>query len=589
MNEADVARDARAQALLARGEAKAAAAEWAALAEAHPKIGELRFRLGVALKNAGDVEGARQAYEDAARLAPTHADARNNLGNLLTELDRHDEAVRALEATVALRPAHAPSLCNLGAARLKAGDAMGAIRDFRRAASLDPAYAPAQGNLGAALREQGDKNDKRAAIEAFRRALALDPAYAEAWSNLANALVEDGEVDQALEASARALALAPTSPSALSARAHVLCQLDRLDEASSLIHLALGLAPNHADALNHLGILRNHQSRNAEAAQAFAAAAKAKRNFVDAQLNFAMALLASGDYARGFAAYEARWRRPTSPPRGFPVKPWQGEALGGKTILLHTEQGLGDAIQFARFVPEVARRGGRVVIECQPELLRLFASLKGVAATLPRFSPLPPVDREAPLMSLPRLLGVTLESISGQPYLAPHAEIRRRFAALIDERARGRLKIGLVWAGNPKHGNDRRRSLSPALFETFAAFRNIAFFSLQKGRSETLPAELQAFDLAPELQDLADAAAAISALDLLVTVDTALAHLAGAVGAPTLLLLPAASDWRWLEKRQDTPWYQCLRLIRQDLDQAGDWRGPLQKVGEILKNRALRR
>lgn len=580
LNEAERKADEAARLALERGEVDAAIAAWRALAEAHPENGELRYRLAFALRAKGEDQAALEAYRQAVEAAPRHADAWNNLGNLLADLDRPEEAIKALAAALRLRPRDARTLCNLGAARLKAEDAAGAIRDFRSAIAAQPDHAPAHGNLGAALCRQGEAAE---GIDAFRRALALDSKDAKSWSNLANALQDERRYDEALEASARAAALAPTNPGTLAARARVLTEVDRLDQAEALLRLALGLAPKHAEALNQFGILCSQRERNAEAARYFQAAAAARRNFVDAELNRAIALLAAGDFAKGFAAYEARWKLPKSPPRGFGLPAWTGEALGGRSILLHTEQGLGDAIQFARFVPEVAARGGRVVVECQPELLRLFAGLKGVAQTVPRFSHIPPVQCEAPLLSLPRLLATRLDRLSNRPYLAPHPEILRRFAASISEQAQGLLKVGLVWAGNPKHGNDRRRSISPASLERFAMLKGVRFFSLQKAAREALPAELRAVDLAPLLDDLADAAAALGALDVLVSVDTALAHLAGALGRPALVLLPAAADWRWLERRSTSPWYPSLELFRQDLDKPGEWDGPLSGVADRLR------
>jgi tetratricopeptide (TPR) repeat protein len=576
-----VARDERARAALGSGDLDTAIAEWRRLAAEFPANAEIRFRLGVALRQAGDLPGARQAYEAATAAEPRHADARNNLGNLLVELGRPAEGVRHLETAVRLRPGHVPTLCNLGGARLKAGDVAGAIRDLERATKVDPASASAAGNLGAAYREAGRNAE---ALEAFRRATRLDPGLVEAWSNVANALAEAREFDAALEASQRALALDPASPGALVARAHALAQLDRSEEAAALSAAALAVRPGMAEAKNGLGVALSHLGRHGEAARAFAEAVAARPNYVDAEVNRAFALIASGDWAAGFAAYEARWKRPTSPPRAFGLARWRGEALGGKGILLHTEQGLGDAVQFLRFVPEVAARGGRVAIECQPELLRLVAGIKGVATTVPRFGAPPPVACEAPLMSLPRLLGTTKERLSDAPYLAPHPEILRRFAARIAPLAQGRLKVGLVWAGNPKNGVDHRRSIAPEAFARFAALRETArFFSLQKGRQETLPAELGAVDLAPELDDLADAAGAAGALDAVVSVDTALAHLGGAIGQRTFVLLPRAADWRWAGTGESSIWYRSLRLFRQDADRPGDWNGPLDALGDALR------
>ena len=575
-----VARDERAQAALGSGDLDTAIAEWRRLAAEFPAYAEIRYRLGVALRQSGDLAGAREAYRAAVAAEPRHADARNNLGNLLVELDDAAAGVRQLEAACRLRPGHVPTLCNLGGARLKAGDVAGAIRDLERATKEDPASAAAAGNLGSAYREAGRNAD---ALAAFRRAALLGPGLVDAWSNLANALADARDFDAALEASARALALDPTAPSALVARANVLAQLDRSEEAVAHVAAALALRPGMAEARNGLGIALSHLDRHGEAVRAFAEAAAAKPNYVDAEVNRALALLAQGDFKAGFAAYEARWKRPSSPPRPFGLPPWQGEALGGKGILLHTEQGLGDAIQFLRFVPEVAARGGRVAIECQPELLRLVAGIKGVAATVPRFGALPPVACEAPLMSLPRLLGATRERISGAPYLAPHPEIVRRFAAMLEPHAAGRLKVGLVWAGNPKNGVDHRRSIPPEVFARFSALEGLRFFSLQKGARGVLPAELRAVDLAPELDDLADAAAAIAALDLLIGVDTALVHLAGAIGRSALLLLARAVDWRWAGTGETSIWYRSLRLLRQEPDRPGDWEGPLDQVGEALR------
>jgi hypothetical protein len=297
--------------------------------------------------------------------------------------------------------------------------------------------------------------------------------------------------------------------------------------------------------------------------------------------NHALALLSAGRYAQGWRAYEWRWRWSgfSEPSRNWATPAWDGRNLGKRTILLHAEQGLGDTIQFARYAPLVRKRCGRVVLQCQPELIRLLQGCPGVDALIPDGAPLPAHDAHAPLLSLPRLFHTELETVP-----PPLALASTRPA--LDLGAHGQTpRVGIAWAGNPKHGRDRQRSVEPGRFAGLAALPGIRLYSLQTGaRAEELAASAMAgtiVDLAPELTDFTDTAAAIDALDLVITVDTAIAHLAGTLGRETWVLLSYAPDWRWLTGRDDTPWYPSLRLFRQNAP--GDWEGVFQRVETALK------
>ncbi len=355
------------------------------------------------------------------------------------------------------------------------------------------------------------------AIAAHRCAVVADPAYAKGHANLAVALRNAGEIDAALAASHRAIALDPEQPLA--------------------------------------------------------------------QYNHAHFLLMNGEFADGFEAY--RWRRKcktlSDGDPSFTEPEWQGETLDGRTLLLFAEYGLGDALHFVRYVPMAAARGGRIVLQVQPALASLLRQLPDVAV-IPRGEKLPPFDLQLPLMSLPRVFGTTLDNIpAAVPYLQPDPERLLRWrAALGRER---RLKVGVVWAGNAKHKGDQQRSLSAKAVLPRLVMPGVQLYSLQK-EPRAVDGEVLAalgkdiIDLAPALGDFADTAAAVAALDLVVAVDTSVAHLAGALGRPVWMLTPYALDWRWLREREDSPWYPTMRLFRQRAPR--EWDDPLLRLSAAL-------
>ena len=414
-----------------------------------------------------------------------------------------------------------------------------AIRCYHQALSLNPQDYRIHNNLGVALRHQGQLSG---AIAAYHCALMLHPGFADAHYNLGNAWREQGDLPASIYHYQRALALQP-SAAAWNNLGNSLKDWGAVEPAIAAYEQAIALEPDHASAHHNRGYVR----------------------------------LLQGDLAAGFADYEWRWRVANfkAMPE-FGVPQWDGSPLDGKTILLHTEQGFGDAIQFCRYVPQVAALGGRVVVQCRAPLVRLLATVAGVAQVVERDRPLPPIDVHAPLMSLPHLLQTTLDTIPAQvPYLqAPPSHLRLKTS--------DRPAVGLVWGGSPTHLNDAQRSLPVHHLRDLLDYP-LQLYSLQKGSRARHVTDLgdTVVDLSNRLQDFADTAAAIAQLDVLITVDTAVAHLAGALGKPVWVLLSYAPDWRWMLARSDSPWYPSLRLFRQAT--AGDWAGVMGEVVRALE------
>jgi len=309
----------------------------------------------------------------------------------------------------------------------------------------------------------------------------------------------------------------------------------------------------------------------------------------DGHWNLALALLVQGHFPEGWEEYEWRWKTKglLSPRQLLPQPLWDGRPLAGRAILLHAEQGLGDTIQFIRYLPLVAQRGGRVIVECQPELQRLVQAMTPDIPVLARGQPLPDFAFQCPLLSLPKALGTTLATIPATvPYL--HADAQN--VQMWRDRLAGHgsaLKVGLIWAGNPHHKNDRNRSVKLASLAPLAQVPGVQFYSLQKGaaaaQAKTPPPGMDLIDRTDDLQDFADTAAMIANLDLVIAVDTSVVHLAGALAKPVWTLLPYCPDWRWLLKRQDSPWYPTMRLFRQP--EIGDWDSVIQQLAAALANR----
>lgn len=555
---------------------------------------------------------------------PYQIEAAYLLGVLYAESGRPAAARHLLSWTVGLLPAAAVLLLNLAHTLHDDGDAAAAERAYARALRLDPGSADAAACRARSLRALGQN---AAADASCCRALALEPAHADALVNRADALLALGDGERVLIAAARAERTRPGRPQPAMIEGLALAALGRVAPALTALRRAVSRAPVWAEAHANLATvlakageaaeaetaldtaarlaaragsptgqltgLRGQTllslGRAREAAEAFGAALAHRPGDAGLHWNRAFALLLAGRYAEAWPHFE--WRRLDSraePPWRHLDRPsWRGEPLAGRTILLYAEQGVGDTLQFLRFVPMVAAAGGRVVLEVQAPLRSLTQGVAGAAQVISRGEPLPPFDVECPLMSIPGALGMTLGEVPATvPYLRPDPA---RVAAWGERLSGpGGLRVGLVWAGNPRFGGDRLRSPRLGGLAPILAVPGVRFFGLQVGDgrrdldSVALPPSFT--DLGPALTDFAETAAAMSGLDLVISSCTAPAHLAGALGLPVWLVLPAAPDWRWLLGRADSPWYPTARLFRQT--RPGDWTEVAERLAAALAERA---
>lgn len=466
-----------------------------------------------------------------------------------------------------------------------AGQVAEAIPHFERARQLQPWNEVRHFNAGLAY-QQLDRLSE--AIQAYHQALQLAPQFFDVWSNLSAALKSADQLDAAIEAGRTAVALRPGSAPAHLNLGNALKARGEWREAEQAYRRAVALDPKEPRYKLNLANSLREEGRLAEAIPMLRETVREHPNFPEAHRDLAFALLLSGELAPGWVENEWRWQTldMQAKRRSFVQPTWSGEPLNGKSLLVYTEQGFGDAIQFVRFVHHAFERGAQVILECQPALFRLFKSLRRLSALVARGAELPPFDYQIALLSLPRVLGTKLESIPARvPYLNQW-EIRSDLADALKTGAR--LKIGVAWAGNPGHRNDRNRSLPIEALKPLAQINGVTLFNLQVGdRCQEWPVLAQAggphqhIDLSSMLSDYADTAAVMERLDVVVTVDTSVAHLAGALGRPVWLLLPFAPDWRWLLHREDSPWYPTMWLVRQPAPR--DWATPVHRIGQRIE------
>ena len=515
----------------------------------NPRHPEAHFNQGVAFAQMGRFPEALACYGKAVDLRPGFADAHFNQGVALAALGRPADALASYERAVAAAPGDPLARHNLATTLVGLKRFAEALASFEKAISLDARYARAHEGRGVTLWHLGRLGEALASCD---RALSLDPAAAGAWINRCVVLLDLDRPAEALESCERALALDPGDANAHYHRGNALRDLDRLDEAVASFERAVELSPRHAAA----------------------------------HWNLADGLLMRGDFARGWEEYEWRWtlESRSSLRRELPGPLWLGEPpLEGRTILLHSELGLGDTLQFCRYAGEVARRGAKVVLEVQVPLVPLLRTLEGPAQVLPKGSALPAFDFHCPLMSLPLAFRTDLTNIPAAiPYLRSDPERVAAWQGRLGMRTRPR--VGLVWSGSVGLRNDRR---SMALSEMLPLLGEDAeWFSLQKEIREDDAALLAGRPdirlMGGELADFAETAALVELMDLVLTVDTSVAHVAGALGKPVWILLPhVPHDWRWLLGREDSVWYPTARLFRQPAP--GDWAGVVRRVAEELR------
>ena len=434
---------------------------------------------------------------------------------------------------------------------------------------------------GIAAHERGDL---AAAQRDYRHALAVAPAHPHALHYLGVIEYQHGRIDAALPLLEQAASLEPREPEFHNNLGVVYAAADRNAEAAAAHRRAIALKPDHAGAWNNLGLVLHAMNDLASAVGAFEEALRHAPGFIQSRWNLALALLADGRFAEGWQAYESRLAIPAFAPASVPATPrWDGRDPAGKRILLTAEQGLGDAIQFVRFARTLAARNATVIVQAPHGLIGLFRGVEGVSETVANDVEPPPHDAWLPLLSLAGVLGVDAKTLPGPiPYLEASVERRKRVQARLAGHP-ARLRAGIAWAGNPRHATDRRRSVALATLAPLLDLASVRWFSLQKGEAEAQmrglawPDRLVQLD---ERNDFDDTAALIAELDLVVSVDTSVVHLAGALGRPVFVLLPFASDWRWRTRRADSDWYPTARLFRQAAP--GDWASVVTEVREAI-------
>ncbi len=523
------------------GRAAEAAACFRQSLAGEPLNAQIASELGAALAASGDYAQAALAFTHATDLDPANGEAWFQLANALYQTEQFDRAAASYERAIASRPLHPESHHNLGVIRMMQ-QRNGEARDcFRQAVALRSDYPEAHNNLAILEQLAGHHDDAEREY-----AIAARGGFRSAGLNRARSLEDRGDLERASEVYRELLRTSPEWPDAHLNFGNTLLALGDSEQAIAQYRRALELAPDSADAHFNLGL----------------------------------ALLQAGDWEPGWKLHEWRWKQAGAAPRTFACPMWDGSPLEGRRILIHAEQGLGDTLQFARFALMVAAQGGRVVLECQAPLVRLLSTLDGVEQVIARDDMPPAVDCHAPLMSLPALLKTTPASLAaGIPYVFADRELvedwSRRLALEVDP---GLFRVGLTWAGSRAHKNDRNRSMSAHHLDALKHSAGVAFFNLQHGSAQRPGLTLH--PMVEHCHDFADTAAAVLNLDLIISVDTSVAHLAGALGKPVWTLLPNAADWRWMRDRDDSPWYESMRLFRQE--QRGDWAGVIERGRHAL-------
>jgi tetratricopeptide (TPR) repeat protein len=548
--------------------------------QSQPTSPEAAFRLACSLAAQGKRQEAIGAFRRTLQIKPDHVDALARLGVALAESGNLGEAVSNLRQAIQLRPDFAKARHNLGVALSQQGHLEKARHHLEHALRLRPDYSEAAYNLGNVLNSMGRREE---AIASFRRAIEHQPNHAGAYTNLGLALTEAGRSAEAISILQQAVRLRNQSAEAYNNLGLALADLGRFAEAEAVYQKAL--ERNHRDPTihNNLGSMLRFAGRLKESLTSYQIALWLDPHSASAHWNRSLAWLQAGNFEQGWPEYEWRWKRQKAKPHPFRQPLWDGSSLDGRTIVLHLEQGTGDTFQFIRYAPLVKQRGGTVVLHCPANLIPLLSRCKGIDRLVPDGAELPQGDTQAPLMSLPGIFRTTLATVPATvPYLfVDEARV---------ESWRGHLcslagfKVGIAWQGNRNHAWDHHRSVPLSAFAPLASIPGVSLISLQKGygseQLRSLGKRLPIVDLPseqnPTAESFVDTAAIMKNLDLVISVDTSIAHLAGGLGVPVWVGLSLMADWRWLLDCEDAPWYPGMRLFRQT--RLGDWAAIFERI-----------
>jgi len=541
--------------------------------ELEPSSAIMRNKLGIALRLNGKLADAVSEFDRAIAADANYADLHNNRGNALRDLGRLNEAMESYRRAIALKPNLTPAHANLGNVLGDLGRFEPALVEYQIALHLQPRYPEALLGRASALRQLKRFDE---ALADCKTAIELG-AIGEGENILGSIFYDLRRFDEAIAAFRRSIELDHSSAIKRNNLAMALDAVGDVEEAIAAVSAAVDLKPNYAEGFNTLGTILADQGQYDAAAAAFGRAIRLFPDYALAHWNLSLILLLRGDFTAGWAEHE--WRKQTtveSRPRDFQRPRWDGGDLAGKTILLHHEQGFGDMLQFVRYAPLVAQRGGRVIVRSAPELTRLLREMPQISKVVDDGT-LPDFDCHCPILSLPFVFKTQLDSIPASiPYLKAPANVAARWREILPKK-NDQLRIGLVWAGNPGRKLDQRRSLQLEQLAPLFELNGAEFFSLQRGNAaSTISSVPRVNDLSGKLTDFAETAAAIENLDLIISVDTAVAHLAGALGKPIWVLLGFVPAWRWMLDRADSPWYPTMRLFRQPA--MGDWNTPIGQI-----------
>ena len=568
-------------ALQQQGHLVEAAARYREMLQVQAGQADALHMLGVIALQEARAAQAVDLIRDSLLSNPGNASAHMNLGLALKAVGQLDEALAAYAQAIALRPDYAQAHNSAAVALQEAGRWEDALASFDKAIACKPDYAQAHYNRGVLLHEL-KRNDL--ALASFQEAIASEPDHPQALNNRGVIFQEMQCLDAALADFKDALDLAPDYAQAWFNQGHTLAQLGQFEASLASYDKAIACEPRYAQAFNNRGLVLQALGQSALAVASYEQAIQIAPDYADAYWNKAIDLLLAGDFEQGWPLYEWRWQRDTftSRKRNFAQPLWLGqEPLHGKTLLLHAEQGLGDSIQFCRYAQLVKAKGARVLLEVPSALVRLLESMEGVDVLIPQGDALPDFDYHCPLLSLPLAFQTRVDAIpSPSAYLQSDASRRQDWLDRLGEKTQPR--IGLVWSGNALDREDRHRSIPLAELLPFLP-NGPRYVCLQK---ELRTSDRNALEqsgilfFGDALHEFSDTAALCDCMDLVISVDTSVAHLAGALGKPTWIALSFAPDWRWMLHRQDSPWYPSARLYRQDRERA--WGPVLTRLGNDI-------
>lgn len=551
--------------------------------EVQPRFPAAWFNLGNVCHQTGRLTEAIDAFRQAHQLQPNNADVLCNLANCLVLTAQYPEAEAVARNAIALAPGNPMLHLNLGLTLAQQGRLADAVESFRTSLAVDANIGAAWEELGTVLHTLGRQAE---AVPAFEQALRLNPGNAVIWCELGECLASLAHPAEAHAALDRAIACNSRLVAAHLHKGSLLQRENRLGDALRCYLTAAEIDPRCGEALSNIGTIHLAKGDLDAAELTFRRVQTVAPEHKEAAWNLAVTLLTRGNYTEGWPAYEHRWALPylAKTKREYPCPLWTGQqAIEGRTVLVYAEQGFGDTLQFARYIPVLARAGAAVHFHVQPALLRLLQQLEGAASVAPLGDTAPPSDYHIPLLSLPAAFGTTQESI---PHPAGYLRAPPDTVAKWTDKVSvlpGR-KIGIAWSGNRSHNNDHNRSIPLAVFQRLFEVENSSFVVLQKDQAPVDDPMLASFanvhDHRAAITDFADTAAIITHLDLVIAVDTSVAHLSAALGKPTWVLLPFNADWRWMRNRTDSPWYTAARLFRQPT--LGDWESVIRLLQQTL-------